>query len=557
MQPHSRQVPWVNPWANFWAKIAGGAVLVVVSFVSAVWAMTLFWPATGERRPASVDVPPVREAGALPVARDRAEQRPALVEVPPLKPVVRSSTIVAPVAIALTAIGDALEKNAPRDVSGRRDSPMREMRDLMSNSEVGWTVARGPLAVSGRSDALAVSTPLNGTFRVTGQLSGQAGDLAGMIGNMLGGNLGRDVQNLATKPFDQRAEIKGNITVTARPALKPTWRIEPNLAAQVALADASTNILGMRLNISNEVKPLLDRNVNEQVAALQARVRDDPFMEIAARREWAKMCRSIPLGAAAAGTPNLWLELKPTRAFAAQPGVNESALTLTVGVQAETRIVPNETKPECPFPAELELVPQIEQGKIAVAVPADIPFTEVNRLLEAQLKGKTFPEDKSSAFAATVRNVELAASGDRLLISLRVKANEAKSWFGLGAEATVHVWGRPVLDSGRQVLRLEDVKLDVESEAAFGLLGTAARAAVPYLEKTLADNAVVDLLPLATNARKSIESAIDDFRKTADGVRVDAAITSVRLTGIEFDAKTLRVIAEADGTVKVAVTALP
>jgi hypothetical protein len=80
---------------------------------------------------------------------------------------------------------------------------------------------------------------------------------------------------------------------------------------------------------------------------------------------------------------------------------------------------------------------------------------------------------------------------------------------------------------------------------------------VPYLEATLAENAVVDLLPLAASARKSIESALADFRKNSDGVRVDAAITNLRLTGIEFDAKTLRVIAEADGTARVTVSALP
>ncbi len=189
-------------------------------------------------------------------------------------------------------------------------------------------------------------------------------------------------------------------------------------------------------------------------------------------------------------------------------------------------------------------------------MPIDIPFTEVNRLLEAQLKGKTFPDDKSSAFSATIRSLNLAASGDRLLLSLRVKANENKSWFGFGAEATVHVWGRPVLDRAHQTLRLNDIALDVESEAAFGLLGTAARTAVPYLEQALAENAVVDLVPLAANARKSIDAAIADFRKSADGVRVDAAVTDLRLVGIEFDAKTLRVIAEADGTVGVAVTKL-
>jgi hypothetical protein len=80
---------------------------------------------------------------------------------------------------------------------------------------------------------------------------------------------------------------------------------------------------------------------------------------------------------------------------------------------------------------------------------------------------------------------------------------------------------------------------------------------VPYLEKSLAENATVDLVPLTANARKSIETALADFRKSVDGVRVDAAVTDLRLVGVEFDAKTLRVIAEADGTVQVAVTKLP
>ena len=232
-------------------------------------------------------------------------------------------------------------------------------------------------------------------------------------------------------------------------------------------------------------------------------------------------------------------------------------MTLTLGVQAETRIVPGETKPNCPFPARLDIVPHLEQGRVNLAVPIDVPFTEVNRLLEAQLKGKTFPEDKSGAFAVDIRGVSVAASGDRVLISLRVKANEKKSWFGLGAEATVHVWGRPALDSTRQILRLTDIALDVQSEAAFGILGAAARATAPYLEKAVADNAVIDLKPFAQNARKSLEAAIADMRQAADGVRVDAAVTDLRLVGIEFDAKTLRVIAEADGTVRVAVTSLP
>src|SRR5262249_4413515 len=197
---------------------------------------------------------------------------------------------------------------------------------------------------------------------------------------------------------------------------------------------------------------------------------------------------------------------------------------------------------------QLQIVPPLDQGKVSIAAPIDIPFTEVNRLLEAQLKGKKFPDDPNAPAEATILRATVSPSGDRLLISLQVRAHERKSWFGFGADANVHVWGKPVLDAKEQVLRLTDISLDVDSEAAFGLLGAAARAAIPYLKDSLEANAVIDLKPFAASARKSLAAALADFRTGAEGVRVDADITDLRLLGIEFDAKTLRVIAQANGT---------
>jgi hypothetical protein len=481
-------------------------------------------------------------------------KRPVLADNPPLKAATRTSVVIAPAAIALSAIRDAMDAQAPRDLSGKRDNPVGQ---LLQSAELGWTITRGPLAVTGRAEGLAIVAPLNGTFRLTGQIGQQVGNLTNQLGGLLGGSLGEKLGNLAGSAVDQRAEVRGNVTLNTRPALQPNWRIEPNLTGQANIGDANLSVVGVRINVAREVKPLLDRSVNEQIAALQARVRNDPSIEAVARREWAKMCRAIPLGKAGPGVPDLWLEVRPTRAFAAQPKTDAAAVTITVGVQAETRIVPAEAKPECPFPAALELVAPMERGRVSIGVPIDLPFTEVNKLIEAQLKGRTFPEDGSGSVAVTINHAELAASGDRLLISLRVKAREKASWFGFGADATVHVWGKPVLDRTQQVLALAEIEVDVESGAAYGLLGTAARAALPYLKDALAENARIDLKPFAANARRSIEAAIADFRKSEQDVQVEAAVTELRLAGIEYDAKTLRIIAEAEGTAKVAISALP
>jgi hypothetical protein len=478
--------------------------------------------------------------------------RPALVAVPPLQPLARTSTVLAPATIAMSAIRDALEAQAPHNLAGRRQNPVSK---LLSNADINWTVARGPLTVAGRPDALTVSTPLTGGFQAKGQLSGDIGALGGALGNIIGGNVGQQVQGLVGKAFDQHADVRGTVLVTSRPSIAPNWRLAPNLAAQVNVVDVVMPIAGVKISVANEVKPFLDNAVREQTAALEARVRNDPALEKAARDEWGKLCRSIALGAAGQGMPNLWLEVRPTKAIAAQPKIDANAVTLLMGVQAETRIVPAETKPDCPFPAQLEIVPQANEGVVSVGVPIDMPFTEVSKLLEAQLKGRKFPEDGSGSFETTIEHAAIAASGDHLLISLRVKLRR-KGFFSFGADANVHVWGRPVLDQEHQILRFTDVSLDVKSAAAFGLLGAAAQAAVPYLQKTLAEKAVIDLKPFAENAKTSMATAVSNFAKPSGGVRTNVTIDDLRLVGIAFDAKTLRIIADANGKVDVTVTSL-
>jgi hypothetical protein len=477
---------------------------------------------------------------------------PVVAPTPSLQPMTRASLIVIPTVVPLSVLHDGMEAQAPHDFAGKREQPIS--KDL-GDAEITWTAVRGPLAVSGGGGGLAVSSALNGTLRATGKLSSRtADDIGSALGGLLGRNFGREVHKFAQRSFDQHADVRGNVTVTSRPTLTSDWRLDPGLTAQVNIADGGIGVAGLKLSVNNEVKPYLDRSVADQVNALQARLRTDPFIERAARREWAKLCRSIPLGQAAAGLPKLWLEIRPTRAFAAQPSIDAAAVTLTAGVQAQTRIVPQATTPQCPFPAKLEIVPPPEQGRINVSMPIDVPFSEVNRLIEARFAGKTFPPDGRGSFALKVDHASVAASGSRLLIALQVNVTARQNWFGSGGDATVYVWGRPVLDVEHQVLRLADTSLDVQSE---GILGTAARTAMPYVEAALADHAVVDLKPFLAKARANIDTALADFRGAADGVRVDAAVGDLRLADLAFDAQNIRVVVEVTGAAKATLTSLP
>ena len=58
---------------------------------------------------------------------------------------------------------------------------------------------------------------------------------------------------------------------------------------------------GLKLSVAGEVKPVLDAMVHQQTGALETQLRANPFIETAARGEWAKLCRAISLGAAGQG----------------------------------------------------------------------------------------------------------------------------------------------------------------------------------------------------------------------------------------------------------------
>jgi len=191
-----------------------------------------------------------------------------------------------------------------------------------------------------------------------------------------------------------------------------------------------------------QVKPLIDKTVADQLEAMQARIRSDPSLERNARLQWANACRSIPLQGAGAGSslPALWLELRPTRAIAAQPRVDASAVTLTLGIEAEAVSPWCRPSPTARFPAVIGIVPPIP-SRVSIGVRS----TSVHQ--HQQDRGSTVrrPDVSGGRFGLGRCHREArdrCGIGDRLLISLLVNAKEKKSFFRLGGEADVHIWGK-------------------------------------------------------------------------------------------------------------------
>src|ERR1700690_3574696 len=105
------------------------AAVIAASFSGALLVLNVLWPATPTLQ----------------------QDRPALVAMPPLQPLTGTSVVLAPAAVALSAIRDALDAHAPHNLSGKPQNPLSK---VMSDAKLNFTVARGPLNISGQPGVL-------------------------------------------------------------------------------------------------------------------------------------------------------------------------------------------------------------------------------------------------------------------------------------------------------------------------------------------------------------------------------------------------------------------
>src|SRR6202035_2877332 len=144
----------------------------------------------------------------------------------------------------------------------------------------------GPISATGAQDVLSLATPLTGTLNITGSLSAKmTGAVGDALGGLLGGNVAKQIGSVNIKNVNASAEIKGNVAMAARPQLAANWRVEPNLTAQVNLSDTNLSVAGARVSVPAQMKPVIDKTVNDQLAAAQARIRNDPAFENSAKAQ--------------------------------------------------------------------------------------------------------------------------------------------------------------------------------------------------------------------------------------------------------------------------------
>lgn len=99
---------------------------------------------------------------------------PTLVEVPPLPLTARSSRIVTPIVIPLSAIRDAIEQQVPRNLSSQ-DTSNTLTAPNVPGPPFNWSLTREPFAIVGSPTGLTLSSTLRGSIHASSGMMGPQG----------------------------------------------------------------------------------------------------------------------------------------------------------------------------------------------------------------------------------------------------------------------------------------------------------------------------------------------------------------------------------------------
>lgn len=404
---------------------------------------------------------------------------PYTVNVPPRLDDIRPPRSIAFVRtdLPLGGLRRAIDGAIGETVAGRKKTHM-----LAREVELAWHLDRKPIVLRGEPGGLA--------FEIA---------LAGKIGVHGGG--------VRCRADDARITFRAE----ARPGLRPNGNIGLDRFDWKPKTHADMRCDGLPVPADKVVNLVVEplaralsmgvRQIELPTAALVKRALDA-----------LRPPRKLALGKNEDGC----LDLAPDALVLSPFGGKGSTMTLKLGVEVAPRVVIG----KCPPSGAAAKQPRVVAKNVPLAdhftlqAAVAVPYTELATIVKPSLVGRRFG---SADHGVIVDAVEIGDTKGRTLVHLQTHG---------ALDGDLYLWGTPtvVVEKGRYMLRIPDLKVAAESQSVLQRIGLALWEAVGGgLEGALKDKLHMDVTDKLEGARK----AMTGRRVLAEGPPTPVLITSL------------------------------
>ena len=330
-----------------------------------------------------------------------------------------------------------------------------------------------------------------------------------------------------------QVELKGPLSIVAQPKINPNWRFAvPNLSITAKLEKARVRILRWWVSVHKIIQPRFDKMIKKETQKLKKLIAGNDFLEVAARKHWKELCRSLPLGS----DTGLWLEVKPVAARAAQPIIDQDNIRLQLGLDAHTRVVTEQTKPDCPFPRSL-IIESPKDGRIETTLPAQIDYLTLKKTFTKQVVGKTIGED----IVLIIEDINIRSHGSSLLLETEIIVL-TKGWVDTRVKGTLYLLVQPHLNADEKTITFSNVKLDTSSKNK--LVAIVGEAIEPILLNYIKSRATFDLKPVLDGQLRNLANAALTGL-SSESLSIDGHVEDIRLARLDVGPSYLQLVATA------------
>lgn len=460
-----------------------------------------------------------------------------------------TSIIVVPIFLPMETLQSALEASI--------DSVYRDIKDETHRGEIlgvgyqipyraQWQLERSPISIVGADNWLDASA------RVTG---------------------GASVRNRGgIVPFQTSVNLSADARLRLRLQLEQSWRLNPEVQLFARLNTATIPVrvplptpltpTDVNIDVRGTLQPEVDRMLNSLVQQFQRDIRANRFLEDAAELAWNDLCKSHPVAAVEAGAPtDLWVVVRPIAFHAAQPLIDALGMTLTLGLEADTKLVTEAQAPECDTLPPLR-IDEAEPG-LSLIVPAELAYGVLSGVLTQQFVGQSIPVGNG---ALTLTPVDVRLGSEDASLNVVVEVDVAWrgwwawwSWLFGPTRASIELSTEPALDADNQVLAFKNSRISGRSNDALNVVGNLALLAQEALVSAFERAGVINLAPEAERAREAAERAAASLDTGGLGGLVveTASVDDVRLQSLEVGPQALKLTIVASGDLKLAIREIP
>ena len=376
-------------------------------------------------------------------------------------------------------------------------------------------VARGQVGVAGRDGVLHVTVPVSGR-------GGQGGF---------------------------QVEGRGVVSLGLRPRFTEQRGIALDPQVQVAVSEARPtmallSMFSVRERVRAQVQPLVEERVRQLEPAAS-----DAFASLVEKAS-SSPCREFPVFP----DSDVRGEARLSAVSLTQPVIDESTIRLELGLHGSVRIPADTAGVHCP-PAQLNLLEAEGEGG---GLPLEVDYQTVNEVLANAFAGKPFVSDDVEVRVDAV-NVKPYYDGS-LLVDAWVFARNA-GFLPTNEPIRIFIVVASRLDVATRsiLLSLEDL----DTEARNPLAAIAGELSASRMREALESWMREALGPWTGEAidapggrwpgsvlREFADDVVDDALETWDSgdLRVDAAVDSVRLVGLEVGRTRMRVVVRPYGS---------